>query len=275
MIRATILSENSVYHKPRLMAEHGWSVFVETGRDKILFDTGQGQVLLHNARELGVDIEAASSVVLSHRHWDHTGGLRDVVSLTNGIDVFAHSGLFKESFRLDNGDAIPAGIPFGRGELESMGARFRFNRYFTEIADSVHLTGEVPRTTPFERGDRRLVARTGSGFCQDPILDDQALIIAMESGLFVLLGCCHAGLVNTLKHVVEKTGQSRIDTLMGGTHLGALPEKECVASIEALKDFDIGRIGVSHCTGAKPALRLEREFGDRFFFCSTGEVITI
>jgi len=275
MIKATVLSENSVYHKPGLMAEHGWSVFVETGRDKILFDTGQGQVLLHNARALGVELEAASAVVLSHRHWDHTGGLRAVVSLTKGIDVFAHSGLFKEAFRLDKGDAVPAGIPVGRAELESLGARFRFNRYFTEIARSVHLTGEVPRTTAFERGDRRLVARMGKGFCQDPILDDQALVVTRESGLFVLLGCCHAGLVNTVKHVIEKTGQSRIDTLIGGTHLGALPEKECAASIAALKEFDIGRIGVSHCTGAGPALRLKREFGDRFFFCSTGDVITL
>jgi 7,8-dihydropterin-6-yl-methyl-4-(beta-D-ribofuranosyl)aminobenzene 5'-phosphate synthase len=272
-MRATVLCENRVFEQPGLVAEHGWSVFLETAAGNFLFDTGQGMTIVRNARELGKDLMTCRGIILSHHHWDHTGGLRAVLEVVGGIDIFTHPDLFKESFRLKDGEMRPIGTPFQPEELERLGARFHFNREFVEIADGVFLTGEIPRRTAFEKGDGRLVVRAGSGYEQDRLLDDQALVTKSEEGLSVVLGCSHAGVVNTLEYVLEKTGASRIHTVIGGTHLGPLPEEEMEESIRALQAFGIERIGVAHCTGMRPSLRLMEEFGQRFFFCTVGDVV--
>ena len=94
-----------------------------------------------------------------------------------------------------------------------------------------------------------------------------------EKGLFIILGCCHSGIINTLSYIVEKMGQSHIYAVIGGTHLGPVGDEQREKSIDALKAFDIERLGVSHCTGLKTASRLAGEFGDRFFLCNVGTVV--
>jgi 7,8-dihydropterin-6-yl-methyl-4-(beta-D-ribofuranosyl)aminobenzene 5'-phosphate synthase len=272
-MKATVLCENRVYHKRGLVAEHGWSVFLETPAGDFLFDTGQGAGIVYNAAALGKDLASVKGIILSHRHWDHTGGLPAVLAATGPVDVFAHPGIFDEAFKLEGDEARPVGIPASRRELESAGARFRFNRTFTEIAPGLFLTGEVPRKTGFEKGDPRLVVRRNGGFAQDALPDDQALVAPGEGGLFVLLGCSHSGVVNTLRHATASAGDERIALVMGGTHLGPLPGDEAEATIRALLELDIGRIGASHCTGLKPGFRLMEAFGKRFFFCCTGDVV--
>jgi 7,8-dihydropterin-6-yl-methyl-4-(beta-D-ribofuranosyl)aminobenzene 5'-phosphate synthase len=131
----------------------------------------------------------------------------------------------------------------------------------------------VPRKTGFEKGDKDLVINTDNGFEQDPIMDDQSLVIETEKGLFIILGCAHAGIINIINYVIERTGQNHICAILGGTHLGAVSEEQQEKSIKALKEFDVDRIGVSHCTGLKASMRLAQEFGERFFFCNVGTVI--
>ena len=104
-------------------------------------------------------------------------------------------------------------------------------------------------------------------------VDDQSVVIETEKGLFIILGCCHSGIINTLSYIVEKMGQRHIYAVIGGTHLGPVSDEQREKSIDALKAFDIERIGVSHCTGLKTASRLAGEFGDRFFFCNVGTVV--
>jgi 7,8-dihydropterin-6-yl-methyl-4-(beta-D-ribofuranosyl)aminobenzene 5'-phosphate synthase len=82
-------------------------------------------------------------------------------------------------------------------------------------------------------------------------------------------------LINILSYIVERTGRTRIHTIMGGTHLGPVGEDQIARTIAALHEFDIGRIGVSHCTGPKVAARMAQEFGERFFFCSVGTVVEV
>ncbi len=83
------------------------------------------------------------------------------------------------------------------------------------------------------------------------------------------------GLINILTYITEQTGKSRFHTIMGGTHLGPVSDEQVDQTIAALHDFDIGRLGVSHCTGPKVAARLAHEFGERFFFCSVGTVVEV
>lgn len=272
-VKATILCENSVFHLPGAIAEHGLSIFLETDRGNYLLDTGQGKGIVNNAQVLGIDLRTLKGIILSHHHFDHTGGLGPVLDLKGAVDLFAHPDFFRESYSVTDGTARYIGVPYPRPLLEAKGATFKFSDQFRQIEPGLWLTGEVPRRTDYELGDRKLSVKTGEGFAKDEIRDDQSVVIETEKGLFIVLGCCHSGIINTLSYIVEKMGNRRIHAVIGGTHLGPVGDDQREKSIAALKAFDIERLGVSHCTGLKTATRLAGEFGERFFFCNVGTVV--
>jgi 7,8-dihydropterin-6-yl-methyl-4-(beta-D-ribofuranosyl)aminobenzene 5'-phosphate synthase len=272
-VKATVLCENSVISNIGALAEHGWAVFLETDQGNLLFDTGQGLALVNNARYFKKDLSRIQGIVLSHHHIDHTGGLMAALEASGPVPVYAHKAIFKESYLIRGPKPKYIGIPFTRTALESKGAEFRFNTDFREILPDVFLTGGVPRRNDFETGDADQVILKEGQFVKDPLEDDQSLIIKTAKGLFVILGCSHAGIINILNYAIEKTGEDRIQTVIGGTHLGPISTEQRERSIEALQAFRIERLGVSHCTGTPAAIRLTQVFGDRFFFCNVGTVV--
>ena len=213
--------------------------------------------------------------MISHHHCDHTGGLLSVLEQVGKVKVYAHPDLFKNSYVIDEGKERNIGIPFRQEILESKGAQFKFNASLREIVPDLMLSGEIPRLTEFEKASKRFLLKTREGYAQDFIFDDQTLIMNTEKGLMVILGCSHSGIINIINHIIDKTGQDHIRTIIGGTHLGPASEETREKTIQALKKFDIEKIGVSHCTGLETSMRLGQEFGDRFFFCHVGTEIKI
>jgi 7,8-dihydropterin-6-yl-methyl-4-(beta-D-ribofuranosyl)aminobenzene 5'-phosphate synthase len=272
-ITATVVCENCVFNQPGAVAEHGLSIFMETDSGNYLLDTGQGKAVVNNALVLGLDLKTIKGIIMSHHHWDHTGGLGPVLDLKGAVDIYAHPDFFKESYNIGEGKVRYIGVPYPRPLLEGKGATFKFSNEFRQIEPGMWLTGEVPRRTDYERGDKNQVVKSNGGYVKDDILDDQSVVIETEKGLFVVLGCCHSGIINTLSYIVEKMGRRHIYAVIGGTHLGPVSDEQKEKSIDALKAFDIERLGVSHCTGLKTASRLAGEFGDRFFFCNVGTVV--
>ena len=137
------------------------------------------------------------------------------------------------------------------------------------------LTGEVPRQTPFERLDPRLFMESDGKISPDTFPDDQSLILNTEKGLVLVLGCAHAGMINIICHVLNKTKKERFYAILGGTHLDFLTPEQVEESIKFLKGIRIEKIGVSHCTGMRAAFRLYQEFGDRFFHGCVGSVLEV
>jgi len=279
MYTLTILCENSVIPIPGLLGEHGLSVLIETPGSTFLFDTGQGFTIVQNAKVLKKDLKKVSKIFLSHGHFDHTGGLSDVLKGCGSINVYAHPDIFIERFAVikENGknNSRSVGIPFKKDDLCALGADFHFNTDFSEVEEDIFLTGEVPRKTQFEKADKRLAVRKGNETEQDLFKDDQSLVIKTARGLAVVLGCAHSGMINTLNHIQQKFPGEKIHTVIGGTHMGFLDKSQVVLTIEALKEFDIDRIGVSHCTGLNAAAMLKQAFGDKFFFASAGTVVKL
>lgn len=269
-IKATIVSENCVFHHPGAVAEHGLSIFMETDCGNYLLDTGQGKAIVNNALVLGLDLRTIKGIIMSHHHWDHTGGLGPVLDLKGAADIYAHPDFFKESYSIRENTVRYIGVPYPRPLLEAKGARFNFSDGFRQIEPGLWLTGEVPRRTDYESGDKNQVLKSPQGYVRDDLRDDQSVVVETEKGLFILLGCCHSGIINTLSYIVEKMGRGHIYAVIGGTHLGPVSDEQREKSIAALRAFDIERIGVSHCTGLKTATRLAAEFGERFFFCNVG-----
>jgi 7,8-dihydropterin-6-yl-methyl-4-(beta-D-ribofuranosyl)aminobenzene 5'-phosphate synthase len=275
-VRITTLTENTA-GKTNVLAEHGLSLLVEVDGLRILVDTGQTSTAVHNARVLGVDLRRLDAIVLSHGHGDHGGGLKEVLREADppegGIPVIGHPDIWSARYSCRKGEKPRfAGLPHRREELEALGARFHLERGPAKIGPGIMTTGEVPRVTLFERLDPVLKVKEGEAFLQDLLLDDQSLVLKRPAGLVIVLGCAHSGMVNTLLHARRITGENRIDTVVGGTHLGFGSKEQLEATTAALRGFDIQRLGVSHCTGMAAAAHLAKEFGERFFFNTAGTV---
>ena len=275
-LNITTLSENTAA-SPNLLAEWGLSVLIETDTSTVLFDSGQSISASHNADVFRVNLDSIDKIVLSHGHFDHTGGLKSILSrMGKDIEIIAHPDIWaaKCSYRPGR-EARDIGVPFPRDELEGYGARFRLTKEPVKIDGDIITTGEIPMTADFEEIDANMYVREGDDLRPDKLLDDQALIINTESGLVVILGCAHRGIINTLYHARQITGVKEINTVIGGCHLMGATEERIMLTIASLRELGVSRIGVSHCTGLPAAAVMAREMGDSFFFNNAGTRITL
>jgi len=268
--RITILAENTVYSRA-LLAEHGLAYWIEYGSHSLLFDTGQGEVILNNAQELGVDLKQTEAVVLSHGHYDHTGGLEKVLRVANQPKVYIHPEAFQPKFSCrTDGPALQIGMS---NQTESSVRKLRDKLIWTaeptKIISGLWVTGSIPRDTAFED-------TTGPYFrdvnCQQPDLlrDDQALFFESTRGVVVLFGCAHAGVINTLQYIRKLTGHKKIHAVIGGMHLINASCERIGCTIESLQEMEVERLGPAHCTGPRAAAMLESAFPGKYFLCSVG-----
>jgi 7,8-dihydropterin-6-yl-methyl-4-(beta-D-ribofuranosyl)aminobenzene 5'-phosphate synthase len=273
--RITILCENTVEIPFGIIGEHGFACLIETDQGSYLFDTGQGMGIVPNALMLGKDLKQIQAIMISHGHYDHTGGLPGVLKIKGPVDVYGHPGIFYDRFWSKEGARRYVGIPYRRPFLESLGARFQLSKEMTTVGPGVYLTGEIPRTTAFEKSDPNMTVYPpeASPIHPDPIDDDLSLVIDSDKGLILILGCAHAGMVNIIHYVLEQMGRDRIYAIIGGTHLGFSGQDQFDETLRVIEQFQIERIGVSHCTGLAKAAVMYNRLGDRFFFGSVGAVL--
>ena len=272
-ISLTVLVEDSV-SSPTLMAEHGLALWINTGAMRLLFDTGQSDLIIANAHKLSVAPDTVDLIALSHGHYDHCGGLAAVLAnAPSAVPVYAHPAAFEPKYRRMESAVKDIGIP--RPDLEAIRRRRETVRAVTtptEIAPGLFLTGEIPRVHPEEQG--------GTGFCldadgrqPDPFLDDQALFIKTSGGTIVILGCAHAGVINTLEYIRRLTGGESIRAVLGGMHLGSVSGERLAWTVDALRLFDIRFLAPMHCTGQQACAALWTAFPHNCVACGVGKML--
>jgi 7,8-dihydropterin-6-yl-methyl-4-(beta-D-ribofuranosyl)aminobenzene 5'-phosphate synthase len=275
-IRITTLSENTA-GQPDLLAEWGLSILIEADGQHILLDSGETISVSQNAAALKIDLKEIDKIVLSHGHFDHTGGLRSLLAMIqHPVEIVAHPDIWapKYSQRKDK-PARFVGLPFQLQELESLGAKFTLSRLPVQLSPSVQTTGEIPMITDFESIDSGLVVRNGSGWQPDLLKDDLALIVKSSLGLIVVLGCAHRGMINTLRRVLELCGDQKIHLVMGGAHLKESTDEQIWQTVSSLNEMGVAKLAVSHCTGNRAVQILSQTYGDNFIFNSAGSVIEL
>ena len=268
-VQITVLIDNQA--KPGLLAEHGLSLWIEADGMKLLLDTGQSGGFARNAEALGTRVEDADALILSHGHYDHTGGLPDVLPKMKSPVIYLHPAALQPRFSIRGGIAKPNGMPAAASAaLEDLPVPgCHWVRQPVRLTAHIGLTGPIPRETAYED--------TGGPFFLDPvgtqpdtIEDDMAVWIETAGGLVVCTGCCHAGLVNTLRAVREQRPGMPILSVIGGLHLAAASENRMRQTIEALQTMDIRQLVPLHCTGEPAVAQLREALGERVVTTAMG-----
>ena len=264
-----------------LRAEHGFSCLVEIAKServvRVLFDAGVSpDGLVENMRRLGLSPREIDIIVLSHGHWDHTTGMHGLVGALGRAEVPV---LIHPEFWSRRRVAFPGRDPIelpstSRPALEGAGFEIVEQRQPSFLLDgSLLVTGEVDRTTEFEKGHPLFEAYRDGRWQPDPlILDDQALVANVRGkGLVVLTGCGHSGIVNILRYIRKLTGEDRIHAVIGGFHLsGPVFEKIIPPTVHALGELAPDHLVPCHCTGWRAIHAIAARFPDAFIQNSVG-----
>jgi len=258
-VSVAVLSDNRAAYG--LEAEHGLALWIEADGQGILFDTGRGEALPRNAEALGIDAGRANSVALSHGHYDHTGNVPWALEKAQSATVYLHPSALRPRYSIHD-TPKPIGMPSSSAAAvqELPGTRRRWVSAPAALSAHVWLTGPVPRVTAYEDTGGPFFL-DAEGKRADVIPDDLSLWIDTPAGLVVCLGCCHAGVINTLRHIAEIARDGRIVALIGGMHLLHASEERLERTAEALKEYAIPHVFPCHCTGDVACARLAEHLG--------------
>ncbi len=275
-IRIVTLSENTS-GQPDIMGEWGLSILIEADGLNILLDSGKSGIAVQNAEAMGVDLRKIDKIVLSHGHFDHTGGLQAILTkVKHEVEIIAHPDIWAPKYnRRENKPDRYIGIPFQARVLENLGARFTLSRGPIKIAENVMTTGEISLITDFESIDSNMYIEAPGGWEPDKLADDQAIVLDTKAGLVVVLGCAHRGIINTLYQAQKVTDKRKIFMVLGGCHLIDASDERIWQTISGLNELDVRKLAVSHCTGLHASMILAQTYGESFAFNNAGNTIEL
>ena len=258
-------------HRRHLHGEHGLSFWIRHNDKDILFDTGQSSGFNENAHKLGVNLESAQAIIFSHGHYDHVGGAITALKAATSATLYLHPDALEGKFAGQPANMREVGITAEiREHLSSQRHRLRLITKPTEILPGAFLTGPIPRESKFEDTGGKFF-NDSTGTVMDSILDDMAISFTTKEGLVVIVGCAHAGIVNTLNYIASQHHDQKIHAVIGGFHLVNATEDRLQKTIEALKDFPECTFHPNHCTGFRATIALVNAFGKRCRPIHTGD----
>ncbi len=308
-LRITTLIENMPDAEGKLAHEHGFSVFIEFDGKKLLFDTGQTGAFVKNAEALGVNLSETDAVILSHGHYDHTGGVPELLkSLGKRTPLYIGKEFFAPKYkRLEDGSYKYNGNPFPKelllGEESLLEVNF-VEENVTWLTEHIVLLKNFRRVSGFEEVnpkfflkreekisstdvenvmkkleesttvDKNADKRTNDSeeYVQDFFVEEIALGLVTDAGLVLVAGCSHVGIVNMLEHV-KRVLSVPVTAVLGGTHLIEAGEERLQKTVQAFREHGVKTIAVSHCTGENGMELLKKEFAGGFVVNNTGNIL--
>jgi len=218
-MKITVLAENSVCksNSLNLKAENGLSLFVEFDGRKILFDAGQSEIFIHNAREMGIDLSQIDYLVISHWHFDHGGGLKHFQKINNKARVFLHINAAKKYYT-----RILGFIPFYVGldqKSIARNSRIYFIDEDTLIEDKIIILEGFTKVFTQPESNKTLFQKYENRFISDKFNHELAMLLIENDEIVLFSGCLHSGIVNKLDEVKLLSKSMRIKATFGGLHM--------------------------------------------------------
>ena len=273
-LQITTLIENTMGEHLALINEHGISFYIEKDGHKLLFDTGQSENFLHNAGEMRIDLSDLEYVVLSHGHYDHSGGLKYLTEVAKGFTLFMGKGFFDEKYAFRNNSYEFLGNNFDETFLKDKNIPYQFvTEDIKEILPGVYVVTRFPRVHTKEVINPRFMIRKEGRFEQDSFEDEVLIAIDTPKGVVVILGCSHPGMRNMIDAVRTRLNKP-VYAVLGGTHLVEADNENLDLSIDFLGNDELKIVGVSHCTGKEAMSRLSA-CNDRYYHSRTGSSLFI
>ncbi len=271
----TTLTDNNAKKGSGCKSEHGFSVLIEYNGSTILFDTGKSDLFIKNAQILNKDLSTIDSLVISHGHYDHGGGVKALLENFdyNRLTIYTGEGFLKRKFVVENGVERELGVNFDRHYLNSKKVIWRTVCHETLMIQPGFFLVSCFKHLKAEHVNRRFLIEDEDGVRIDHFTDEICLVIDTPKGLVMIAGCSHPGILSMIASVSERFSRP-IYALLGGIHLYDADEGRRKMVLDALVELNLPLLGVSHCTGAEAAAYLE-EHCPNFFLNNAGTITTI
>lgn len=251
-----------------LQAEHGLSLYIEGSNQKILFDTGQSSAFMQNALKLGVDIEDIDSLVLSHGHYDHTGGLYPFLEKNTKATVFAKQNIFIPKY---SGKSRFIGTQYNDELLKN---RLVYINTVTEIAQDVFVMPDITIFNPIDINFNGLFRKEGNAFVADQFDDELFMVIKKSDKINIVTACSHRGITNICKTATQHFNLP-ISLILGGFHMKDCGIEQYVDITHYFRTLQPDSLGVCHCTGVEKYADLHRECESHLFYNFTGKEVIL
>lgn len=252
-MKLKIIIENTVFQSDA-KAELGFCLYIETeDNHKILFDIGQTDLFAYNAQLFDIDINEIDSLVLSHGHYDHTGGIEKFLQLNNHADIYIKEGYDTPKFnKIGKYIGVPTNIHIPQDRLH-------ITKEITKIAEGIYIIPNIKIYDARETHFTHLTVRDGDNLKEDSFEDEQFLVIQKNNKLSLVSGCAHRGIVNTIQSAIEHFDVP-IDLVIGGFHTLHEDEQTIRQLANKLNQLSIDRIITCHCTGIDQYAQLKNEY---------------
>ncbi len=276
-MKFTILVDNKT-ERASCLAEWGLAILIESQRKKILFDTGASPMFAENAKAIGADLSDVDALVISHGHFDHTGGVEAFIALNQAAPVYLHEEALGVTYGETDGvmDDYNCGILWDEDLRRSLKPRIRLTKDLRQIADHVWIAGNIPSMKEYPPAENFFRELPAAPFTRpDPMNHEQCLIIEEDGRLHVFSGCSHKGVIPTLAHVKTLFPDKKIAGLTAGMHLYTLSADRRGQIIDRLAAMDLDYVVPLHCTGMQAIVEMKLKMGDRCRILTAGKSFSV